>query len=45
MFTKLAPVRKSGVAIEKAKTEASKPENRRKLDDLRRRYLNKDKRR
>ena len=27
--------------VERAKTEASKPENRRKLDQLRSRYLNK----
>ena len=27
--------------IEKAKTEAAKPQNRRKLEQLRRRYLNK----
>lgn len=31
--------------INKAKAEASKPENRRKLEDLRRRYLDKGKRR
>jgi hypothetical protein len=31
--------------IERAKTEAGKPQNRRKLDQLRRRYLDKDKRR
>ena len=31
--------------IDKAKAEASKPENRRKLEDLRRRYLDKGKRR
>ena len=31
--------------IERAKVEASKPENCRKLEELRRRYLDKDKRR
>jgi hypothetical protein len=31
--------------INKAKAEASKPENRRKLEDLRRRYVDKGKRR
>ncbi len=31
--------------IDKAKAEASKPENRRKLEDLRRRYVDKGKRR
>jgi hypothetical protein len=31
--------------IDKAKAEASKPENRRKIEDLRRRYLDKGKRR
>jgi Zn-dependent M32 family carboxypeptidase len=31
--------------IERAKVEASKPENRRKLEELRRRYLDKSKRR
>jgi hypothetical protein len=31
--------------IGKAKVEASKPENRRKLEALRRRYLDKDRRR
>jgi hypothetical protein len=30
--------------IDRAKAEASKPENRRKLEDLRRRYLDKGKR-
>jgi hypothetical protein len=31
--------------LERAKVETSKPENRRKLEQLRRRYLDKDKRR
>lgn len=31
--------------IQKAKVEASKPENRRKLEQMRRRYLDKDRRR
>jgi hypothetical protein len=31
--------------IQKAKVEASKPENRRKLEELRRRYVDKGKRR